>query len=294
MKEIKGSQVAIVTPMNEDGSIDWNATQELIEWHIKEGTSGIVTVGTTGESPTLTHHEHKEFVSYVIEKVAGRLPVIAGAGSNSTAEATELTQHAKDVGADAVLSVVPYYNKPTQNGLVRHFAEISENVDIPLILYNVPSRTITDMMPETVGELSGYKNIVGIKEATGEVERVKRIRDLCDETFILLSGDDISCCDFMLAGGHGCISVTANIAPALLSELCTLATEDKENEAQALQERLMPLHQALFVEANPIPIKYAMFVKNKIKNSIRLPLTKLSESHKHQLESALHKLEQID
>lgn len=259
----------------------------MLEWHIKEGTDGIVAVGTTGESPTLSNHEHKEFISYVVKQVAGRLPVTAGAGSNSTAEAIAMAQHAQAAGADAVLMVVPYYNKPTQHGLVRHFAEISEHTDIPQILYNVPSRTITDLMPETVAEISEYKNVIGIKEATGDLDRVKRIRELCHADFILLSGDDITCCDFILAGGHGCISVTANIVPAQLSELCRLAQEGNEVEAKGLQEKLMPLHNALFLEANPIPIKYALAITQRIKGHIRLPLTELSHSHRPQLEAIL-------
>ena len=289
---LKGNQVAIATPMNKDFSIDWGATKELIEWHIKEGANGLLAVGTTGESPTLTPHEHNEFVSYVVEKVAGRVPVVAGTGSNATAEALEFAQHAKEAGADAILSVVPYYNKPTQAGLVRHFGEVAEKVDIPQILYNVPARTITDLLPETVGELAKFKNIVGIKEASGKVDRVARLRDLCGGDFLLLSGDDESCCDFMLAGGHGCMSVTANIIPAEMSELCRLATsEDEESRTKArlLQDKLMPLHNAVSLEVNPIPVKYAMFLMGKCQDALRLPLLNLSEHHIPQLKSAMVK-----
>ena len=287
LQEFTGSQVALVTPMNEDSSIDWNSTEELIEWHIKEGTNAIIAVGTTGESPTLSHKEHREFISFTVEKVKGRIPVIAGTGSNSAAEAIELTQHAKEIGADAALLVVPYYNKPTQPGLIKHFSKIAEEVSIPQILYNVPSRTITDLLPETVSEIAKHKNVIGIKEASGEIDRVRRLKELCDENFILLSGDDESCCEFMLAGGHGCISVTANIVPSLMSKLCSLATSGKHEEARAFQNKIMPLHKVLFLESNPIPIKYALFHAKKIKNSIRLPLTELSEAHRPQLEKAM-------
>ena len=293
MKKLTGSQVALVTPMNEDGSIDWDATTKLIEWHIASGTDVILAVGTTGESPTLTHQEHNEFVTYVVEKVGGRIPVIAGAGSNSTIEAIELSQHAQKCGADAALSVVPYYNKPTQSGLVKHFAEIAKNSDIPQILYNVPSRTITDLLPETVAEIAEYKNIIGIKEATGDVSRVAKLRSLCGENFIMLSGDDYTCCDFILAGGDGCMSVTANIAPTAVSRMCHLAMENKADEARKLQESIMPIHEAMYLEPNPIPVKYALFLKNRIKNAIRLPLTNMTDSHIPELERALKLLESI-
>ncbi|MCH9665607.1 MAG: 4-hydroxy-tetrahydrodipicolinate synthase [Gammaproteobacteria bacterium] len=293
MKKLTGSQVALVTPMNEDGSIDWDATTKLIEWHIASGTDVILAVGTTGESPTLTHQEHNEFVTYVVEKVGGRIPVIAGAGSNSTIEAIELSQHAQKCGADAALSVVPYYNKPTQSGLVKHFAEIAKNADIPQLLYNVPSRTITDLLPETVAEIAEYKNIIGIKEASGDVSRVAKLRSLCGENFIMLSGDDYTCCDFILAGGDGCMSVTANIAPTAVSRMCHLAMENKADEARKLQESIMPIHEAMYLEPNPIPVKYALFLKNRIKNAIRLPLTNMTDSHIPELERALKLLESI-
>lgn len=293
MKKLTGSQVALVTPMNEDDSIDWDATTKLIEWHIASGTDVILAVGTTGESPTLTHQEHNKFVTYVVEKVGGRIPVIAGAGSNSTIEAIELSQHAQKCGADAALSVVPYYNKPTQRGLVKHFAEIAKNSDIPQILYNVPSRTITDLLPETVAEIAEYKHIIGIKEASGDVSRVAKLRSLCGENFILLSGDDYTCCDFILAGGDGCMSVTANIAPTAVSRMCHLAMENKADEARKLQESIMPIHEAMYLEPNPIPVKHALFLKNRIKNAIRLPLTNMTDAHIPELERALKLLDSI-
>lgn len=294
MKKFTGSHVALVTPMQEDGSVDWEATNKLVEWHISSGTDSILAVGTTGESPTLSHREHNEFITYVVDKVAGRIPVIAGTGSNSTAEAIELSQHAQKSGVDAALSVVPYYNRPTQNGLIKHFVEITKNSDIPHFIYNVPSRTVADILPETVAELSGYKNIVGIKEATGDVSRVAKLQSLCDSNFILLSGDDDSCCEFILAGGDGCMSVTANIAPAAMSKLCKLAIEKQTDAARKLQEDLMPVHQALCLEPNPIPVKYALFLKNKIQKGIRLPLTLLTEAHVPQLERALSILDGLE
>lgn len=294
MKKFTGSQVALVTPMHEDGSIDWESTAKLLEWQISSGTDVILAVGTTGESPTLSHQEHNEFVAYVVDKVAGRIPVIAGTGSNSTVEAIELSQNAQESGVDAALSVVPYYNRPTQTGLIRHFAEITKNSDIPHILYNVPSRTVADILPDTVAELAEYKNIIGIKEATGDISRVAKLRSLCSDNFILLSGDDNTCCEFMLAGGDGCMSVTANIAPASISKLCRLATENQADAARKLQEELMPIHDAIGLESNPIAVKYALFLKKKIQNSIRLPLTTLTDAHIPQLKSALELLDNLE
>ena len=291
---IKGSQVAIVTPMNDDGSIDWESTQGLVEWHIREGSDGLVVAGTTGESATLSPKEHKELISFIIKQVDKRVPVIAGTGSNSTDEAIELSAYAKQAGADAVLLVVPYYNKPTQQGLIKHFSKIAEEVDVPQILYNVPSRTITDMLPQTVEEVAQFKNIIGIKEASGDVSRVATLRKLCGESFIILSGDDPTCCELILAGGNGCISVTANVAPALMHELCALAQEGKSEQARALQQRLMPLHDVLFLESNPIPVKHAIHLKHKIGTKIRLPLTNLSLSHEPQLKSVMHSLALLD
>lgn len=289
-KIIKGSQVAIVTAMNKDGSIDWEAMEALLAWHIEEGTDGIVSAGTTGESATLTHKEHKQLISFTVKKVAGKIPVIAGTGSNSTDEAIELSAYAKQAGADATLLVVPYYNKPTQQGLIKHFAKIAEQVEIPQILYNVPSRTITDILPETVGELSKFNNIVGIKEATGDICRVNKLRNLCGENFIILSGDDLTCCELILEGANGCISVTANLVPKLMQQLCTLALQGNKDTAGALQEKLMPLHEALFLESNPIPVKYALSLQNRIKESIRLPMTKLSRSRQPQLKAVMKSL----
>ncbi len=294
LKKLTGSQVALITPMNEDGSIDWDSAAKLIEWQVTAGNDAIVAVGTTGEPQTLTHQEHKEFISYVVEKVDQRIPVIAGASANSTTEAIELSQHAQMCGADATMNIVPYYTTPTQKGLIKHFTEIAKNADIPQILYNVPSRTVTDLLPETVAEIAVHKNIVGLKEATGDISRVAKLRSLCGDDFLLLSGDDFTYCDFILAGGDGCMSVTANIAPATVSRVCHLAMENKADEARKLQEILMPVHQAVYLEPNPIPIKYALFLKNRIKDSIRLPLTSLSDEHIPEMKRALEIIDGIE
>ncbi len=274
---IAGSMVALVTPMNAEGGLDWQALDKLVEFHLQEGTDAIVAVGTSGESATLDVQEHVEVIRRVVDKVNGRIPVIAGTGANCTREAIALTQNAKKVGADACLLVTPYYNKPTQEGLYQHFKKVAETVDIPQILYNVPGRTVCDMLPETVGRLSRIDNIIGIKEATGDIERGRQVIAACPEDFLVYSGDDATAYELMLIGGKGNISVTANVAPRLMKELCDLAMAGKAAEAKELNDRLMPLHDKLFIEANPIPVKWALQQMNLIDNGIRLPLTWLSE-----------------
>lgn len=284
---ITGSMVAIVTPMDAQGGLDWAALDTLVEFHVQNGTDAIVAVGTTGESATLNVGEHVEVLSRVVKQVNKRIPVIAGTGANCTREAVELTRNAKDVGADACLLVTPYYNKPTQEGLYQHYKHIAEAVDIPQILYNVPGRTACDMLPETVVRLSKVKNIVGIKEATGNVERGKQIIDAVSSDFLVYSGDDATAYQLMLAGGKGNISVTANVAPAEMSELCRLAMSGQAEAAKALNDRLMPLHEKLFIEANPIPVKWALYEMGLMQEGIRLPLTWLSEQYHEQVRQAL-------
>ncbi|MCP4992750.1 MAG: 4-hydroxy-tetrahydrodipicolinate synthase [Gammaproteobacteria bacterium] len=283
----QGSMVALVTPMMSDGSIDEESLRKLVEWHVSEGTDAIVAVGTTGESATLDEKEHCKVIRQVVEYVAGRIPVIAGTGANSTSEAIALTQCAKDVGADACLLVTPYYNKPTQEGLYQHFEAIAEAVDIPQILYNVPGRTACDMLPETVGRLASVKNIVGIKEATGDLDRVPVLRELCGDDFDLLSGDDPSTREFILLGGQGNISVTANIAPAKMSQMVAAARAGDAAGALELDRPMMPLHRDLFLEANPIPVKWALHQMGRIPGGIRLPLTVFSAPHHEALRQSM-------
>ena len=275
---IAGSMVALVTPMDAQGRLDWDSLSKLVDFHLKNGTHAIVAVGTTGESATLDVEEHIAVIKAVVKQVAGRIPVIAGTGANSTREAVELTRNAKAAGADACLLVVPYYNKPTQEGLYQHFKHIAEAVDIPQILYNVPGRTSCDMQAETVIRLSTVPNIIGIKEATGDLKRAKAIIDGVSKDFIVLSGDDPTAVELILLGGKGNISVTANVAPREMADLCNAALEGKADEARAINEKLMPLHKDLFVEANPIPVKWALVEMGLMHKGIRLPLTWLSES----------------
>nr|WP_243755384.1 4-hydroxy-tetrahydrodipicolinate synthase [Thiomicrorhabdus sp. 6S3-12] len=270
--------VALVTPMLEDESVDYAALEKLIEFHIESQTDAIVAVGTTGESATLDFDEHCEVVRFVVQKVAGRIPVIAGTGANSTREAIELTQCAKDAGADACLLVSPYYNKPTQEGLFLHHKKVAETVDIPQILYNVPGRTAVDMLPETVIRLSTIENIIGVKEATGDISRVAQIKAGVSEDFALYTGDDATAVDFILAGGHGGISVTANVAPKAVHDVYAAALAGDEATARAVDAPLTALHKDLFIEANPIPVKWALAEMGLIGHTIRLPLTILSES----------------
>lgn len=281
--------VALVTPMFEDERIDFDALAKLIEFHIAEGTEAIVAVGTTGESATLGMTEHCQVVKFVVDQVNKRIPVIAGTGANSTSEAIQLTQCAKDAGADACLLVSPYYNKPTQQGLYLHHKKIAETVDIPQILYNVPGRTAVDMLPETVIRLSKIKNIIGVKEATGDISRVAQIKAGVPEEFDLYTGDDATAVDFILAGGHGGISVTANVAPKLCSQIYRAALEGNAEEAKRLDSVLTALHQDLFVESNPIPVKWALAEMGLVGYTLRLPLTTLSEGSHAVVKAAMQK-----
>jgi 4-hydroxy-tetrahydrodipicolinate synthase len=282
-----GSIVALVTPMGESGDIDWRALDELVEWHIAEGTSGIVAVGTTGESATLTVDEHCAVIRRIVEVAARRIPVIAGTGANATFEAIELTEAACNAGADACLLVTPYYNKPTQEGLYRHFKAVAEAVAIPQILYNVPGRTACDMKNETVERLASIPNIVGLKDATGDVARGAELIQRVRGDFAVFSGDDATALELILAGGKGDISVTANVAPGPMAALCAAALRGDRAAAEAINERLMPLHQKLFVEANPIPVKWALQRMGRIAGGIRLPLTPLSEEARPVVQEAL-------
>ena len=287
MTTITGSIVAIVTPMHEDGSLDLPGMRRLVDFHVQEGTDAICVVGTTGESPTVNVDEHHELIRLVVKQVAGRVPVIAGTGANSTAEAIEMTQFAKEAGADAALSVVPYYNKPTQEGLYRHFRAIAEAVDIPVILYNVPGRTVADMSNETTLRLAQIPNIVGIKDATGNIDRVGELIARAPQGFSVYSGDDASACAAMLMGGQGDISVVANVAPRLMHELCAAALSGDLNKARQLNFRLLGLHRQLFCEANPIPVKWACQQLGLIEGGIRLPLTPLSPECHERVRTAL-------
>jgi 4-hydroxy-tetrahydrodipicolinate synthase len=273
---IKGSLVAVVTPMHEDGALDLDAYRRLIDWHIAEGTNAIVSVGTTGESPTVTPEEHGELIRVAVEAAKGRVPVIAGTGGNSTAEAIELTEHARKVGADATLQVVPYYNKPTQEGLYRHFRAIAERVDLPVILYNVPGRTVADLGTETTLRLAQVPGIVGLKDATSDMGRAAEVLKKAPPTFALYSGNDDTALALMLLGGHGVISVTANISPRLMSDMCRAALAGDFATARAINNRLLPVHFKLFVEPNPIPVKWALAKMGRIRGGIRLPLVPLS------------------
>jgi 4-hydroxy-tetrahydrodipicolinate synthase len=288
---IRGSMVALATPMHPNGDLDWEALDRVVDIHLENGTDSIVAVGTSGESATLDYDEHLEVVKRVVKRVAGRIPVIAGTGANSTREAIEMTRGAKEAGADACLLVTPYYNKPTQEGLVLHYTAVAEAVDIPQILYNVPGRTACDMQPETVVRLSAVKNIVGIKEATGDIDRARFLVENTPDDFAIYSGDDGTAIELILAGGQGNISVTANIAPAQMSELCRLGLEGKADEARALQAKLMPLHSAMFTESNPIPVKWAMHELGWCDTGIRLPLTPLSANLRASLVDVLKQSE---
>lgn len=283
--------VAIVTPMKAgigpETELDSEAMARLLEFHIEQGTDAIVAVGTTGESATLAEDTHCEVIRQVVETVAGRVPVIAGTGANSTLEAISLTECARRAGADACLLVTPYYNKPTQDGLYLHHRAVAEAVDIPQILYNVPGRTACDMLPETIARIAEIPNIIGVKEATGETDRVARLRELCPEGFLLLSGDDETACEFMLLGGDGVISVTANVAPALMHELCIKAVAGDREAATDIDKRLLGLHQKLFLEANPIPVKWAVARLGLIEEGMRLPMTWLSKEYEAEVEAAM-------
>ena len=288
MNPITGSIVALATPMHEDGSVDYDALRKLIDWHVAEGTDCICVVGTTGESPTVNVDEHCEIIRVSVEQSRGRVPIMAGCGANSTAEAIELAKFAKKVGADCQLQVVPYYNKPTQEGLYRHFKAIAEAVgDLPMVLYNVPGRTVADMAHDTVLRLAQVRGIVGIKEATGNIERAQwLIRDV-PKGFAIYSGDDPTAVALMLCGGQGNVSVTANIAPRLMHELCVAAIAGDRARAMQIQFQLMPVHKHLFVEANPIPLKWAMARMGLCGPALRLPMTPLSAANEPVVEAAL-------
>lgn len=275
---LRGSMVALITPMHEDDSVDGEALRRLIDFHVEQGTDAIVAVGTTGESATLNHDDHCDVIRDVVAYANRRIPIIAGTGANSTTEAIDLTRCAEKSGADACLLVTPYYNKPTQEGLYLHHKAVAEAVDIPQILYNVPGRTACDMLPETVARLAAIPNITGIKEATGDLSRVDRIRSLCGDDFGIYSGDDASGCEFMLRGGNGVISVTANLAPRRMHDMCKAALDGDRQHAEELDAPLRGLHEALFVEANPIPVKWAVAELGLCGRGIRLPMTWLSES----------------
>ena len=284
---ITGSIVALVTPMNPDDSVDWAALERLLDLHIEAGTSAIGAVGTTGESATLSVPEHCEVIKHCVQYCAGRLPVVAGTGANSTREAIELTRAAANVGADACLLVTPYYNRPTQEGLYQHFKAVADAVDVPQILYNVPGRTAVDMDNQTVERLAGESNIVGIKDATGDPARALDLIARCGQQIAIYSGDDPTAMELMLAGGHGNISVTANVAPAQMSQLCRLALAGDREGAAAINAQLTPLNKALFLEANPIPVKWALAHRGLIGERIRLPLTLLSEQYRGQVVEAM-------
>lgn len=271
-----GSIVALVTPMNSQGQVDYVSLKKLVDFHIASGTDAIVSVGTTGESATIAVDEHVEIVLKTVEFAAGRIPVIAGTGANATKEAVAITKKFAGTGIAACLTVVPYYNKPSQEGLYQHFKTIAESTDLPQILYNVPSRTVADLLPETVARLAKIDNIIGLKDATGDLSRVAKHRELCGDDFILLSGDDLTSLDFMLASGNGVISVTNNLMPAAMKEMCQSIFSGDHGKANRLNTQMLPLHQDLFVEANPIPVKWALKEMGLIEDgTLRLPLTKL-------------------
>ncbi|RYY74960.1 MAG: 4-hydroxy-tetrahydrodipicolinate synthase [Gammaproteobacteria bacterium] len=284
---IQGSMVALVTPMNADNSLDWASLHKLVDWHLEQGTHAIVAVGTTGESATLSVEEHLAVVKKVVDQVNGRIPVIAGTGANSTSEAVELTQAAKDAGVDACLLVTPYYNKPTQEGLFLHHQHIARAVAIPQILYNVPGRTGVDMKTETALRIAKVQNIIGIKEATGDLARAKDLIEQAPKGFAIISGDDATAVELILLGGKGDISVTANVVPRDIATMCELALAGKAQEARAINQRLLALHDAMFVESNPIPVKWAVEQLGLIQSGIRLPLTRLSEQYQPQVSAAL-------
>lgn len=282
-----GSLTALVTPMFEDGSLDLGAYARLIDWQIAEGTSGIVPVGTTGESPTLSHEEHKAVVEAAIAAARGRVPVLAGAGSNATAEAIALAKHAQKAGADGVLVVTPYYNKPTQEGLYRHFKAIAEAISIPVVIYNIPGRSVIDMSVETMARLAEIPNIVGVKDATANLSRPLHTRRACGEKFIQLSGEDHTILGYLASGGHGCISVTANVAPRLCAELHQAWNRGDTAGALAIQMRLLPLHDAMFCESNPGPVKYAAALLGFGTNNVRLPLVPVADSSAARVKAAM-------
>ncbi|MFT7223930.1 MAG: 4-hydroxy-tetrahydrodipicolinate synthase [Cellvibrionaceae bacterium] len=286
-KTLQGSIVALVTPMHADGSLDLDSLDKLVEFHIEQGSNAIVAVGTTGESATLTSKEHLQVVERVVNCSSGRIPVIAGTGANSTGEALELSRAAQNIGVDACLLVVPYYNKPTQEGLYRHFMTLADKAPVDQILYNVPGRTITDIANDVVLRLAEHDNVVGIKDATGDLDRGKQLIDEAPDGFAVYSGDDFTAHELMLLGAEGNISVTANVAPHKMADLCRLSMEGRHAECRNLQEELMPLHQSLFTESSPIPVKWALYEMRRIPEGIRLPLTPLSVAQRTSLRQVL-------
>ena len=292
-KMFKGSIVAIVTPFK-NGKIDETSLRNLVNWHIDEGTHGIVPVGTTGESPTLDHSEHREVVEIVIDQVNNRVPVIAGAGSNSTSEAISLLMHAESVGADAALIVTPYYNKPTQEGLYEHFKAINRaSMGIPIIIYNIPPRSIVDMSVEVMGKLSNLDNIIGVKDATSDLSRVEKQKKQCKDGFLQFSGEDITAFEFMKNGGNGCISVTANVLPKLCSDFQNLCIEGNYDEALKIHKKLEPMHNALFIETSPSPVKYVLSKMGRIEDELRLPLVSIRQETKEILDKVISDLDLI-
>ena len=283
----RGSMVALVTPMSNEGIVDFDSLKQLLEWHVEQGTDAIVTMGTTGESATLDEIEHCQVIREVVKMIDGRIPVIAGTGANSTKEAITLTECARQAGADAALLVTPYYNKPTQQGLYLHHKAVAEAVDIPQILYNVPGRTACDMLPDTVARLAEVPGVIGIKEATGDLTRLEQIRQLCGDDFLIFSGDDATGCEFMLCGGDGVISVTSNVSPAAMHQMCEYALSDNREKAEVINAELNLLHERLFLEANPIPVKWALYEMKLIPPGIRLPMTVLSEEYHQPLREAM-------
>jgi len=290
---IEGSIVALVTPMEEDGAIDWQALERLIDFHLENGTNAVVAVGTSGESPTLPVDEHIAVIAATVQRVAGRIPVIAGTGSNATSEAVEWSQSAKEVGADACLLVTPYYNRPTQEGMYQHFKLIADSVDIPQILYNVPGRTTCDLLPDTLERLAFHPNIIGIKEATGDLERGREVLERCSDRLTVYSGDDATAMELILMGAKGDISVTANVAPKKMAEMCRAAIAGDRETAERINAKLEALHRDLFVEANPIPVKWAVEQLGLIKGGIRLPLTRLSRQYHEMIHRAMQQAEVI-
>ena len=287
MKPIVGSIVALVTPLRDDGAVDYDGLRRLIDWHIAQGTDCIGVVGTTGESPTVSVDEHCEIIRVSVAHAKGRVPIMAGTGGNSTREAIELSRFAKEVGADCTLSVVPYYNKPSQEGIYQHFKAIAEAVDIPMVLYNVPGRTVADMQPETTLRCAGLPGVIGVKEASGNIERAQWLIKQAPKGFAIYSGDDGTAVALMLLGGQGNVSVTANVAPKLMHELCIAAIEGRVREATAIQMRLLSLHKALFCESSPAPTKWAMKRLGLIGDAVRLPITPLTPAGEKQVEQAL-------
>lgn len=283
----EGSLIALATPFDADNGVDYEALKRLIDFHVSEGSDGLVIAGTTGESATLDRSEHAELIGNAVDIVDGRLPVIAGTGSNSTAQTIKLSQEVGALGIDAYLMVVPYYNKPMQEGIYQHFAAIADAVDKPVMLYNVPGRTVTDILPETVARLAAHPNIFGIKEATGDMERLGQIQDLVEDNFMLYSGDDFTAMEFMEKGGHGVVSVCGNVAPRLSADMCRAALAGEKEKARELDALLQPLNKALFVESNPIPLKWALAEMGLISPGIRLPLTPYSEEHHDQMRQAI-------